>query len=151
MKYRKLRIAWSIVCGVLGLLLLLLWVRSLAAEDRLTGNFSGSHRFRIYSSHGCLVYYVPGTPLPPNTYAWQSDFGSEFWLQVSDPRIASIPRVHHHPQEMWISLPYWLLVGLCAVFTAAPWFRWRFSLRTLLIATTLIGVVLGLAVYAARK
>jgi hypothetical protein len=32
-----------------------------------------------------------------------------------------------------------------------PWLRWRFSLRNLLIATTLVAVVLGLAVYATRK
>jgi len=36
---------------------------------------------------------------------------------------------------------------------ATPWTKWsrRFSLRTLLIATTLIAVVLGLVVYVARQ
>jgi hypothetical protein len=35
---------------------------------------------------------------------------------------------------------------------AAPWWgqKWRFSLRTLLIAMALVAVGLGLAVYAAR-
>ena len=32
----------------------------------------------------------------------------------------------------------------------APWLRWRFSLRTLLIATTLVAVVLGLIVWSVR-
>ena len=44
---------------------------------------------------------------------------------------------------------------LCSIaaLAAAPWIRWsrRFSLRTLLIATTLVAVVLGLIVYAARQ
>jgi hypothetical protein len=150
MRLRKLRIAFSAVCGALCLLLIVLWVRSHGAEDRLTGNVAGSHWFRVYSSHGCLVYYVPGTPGPPSMYAWQPNFGSEFWLEASDARIASVPRVRLHREEDWITLPYWFLVGLCAVVAVAPWFRWRFSLRNLLIATTVVAVGLGLAVYILR-
>jgi hypothetical protein len=144
---RGIKITWTVFCGIACVLLIVLWVRSLGAEDRLTGHLSGSHVFRIYSSRGCLIYYVPGTLGPPNSYAWRSAFGAEFWLQVSDSRVASVPRVHLQSQEKWITLPYWLLVGLCAVVTAAPWLRWRFTLRTLLIATTLIAVALGLIVW----
>src|SRR3954468_16884277 len=44
-------------------------------------------------------------------------------------------------------LPRFVLI--CAVSAVAPWFRLnRFSLRTLLIATTLVAVVLGLVVCA---
>jgi hypothetical protein len=143
MKYRRLRIAFSVVCGILCLLLIVLWVRSHGAEDRLTGNFAGSHWFRVYSSHGCLVYYVPGTPGPPSMYAWQPNFGSEFWLEASDGRIASVPRVRLHREEDWVTLPYWFLVGLCAVVAATPWLRWRFSVRTLLIAITILALALG--------
>src|SRR6476469_5066865 len=48
-------------------------------------------------------------------------------------------------------LPYWFLVSLSVIFAVGPWIRqlrWRFSLRTLLIATTLVAVVLGLIVWA---
>ena len=46
-----------------------------------------------------------------------------------------------------------LRVGIVAVLAAAPWLRWskQFSLRTMLIATTLVAVGLGIAVYVARK
>jgi hypothetical protein len=47
---------------------------------------------------------------------------------------------------------YRWLVLITATSGVAPWIRklkWRFSLRTLLIATTLVAVVLGLVVYAA--
>jgi hypothetical protein len=47
-----------------------------------------------------------------------------------------------------IVFPHWLPVLQCATFAAVPWIR-RFSLRTLLIATTLIAVVLGLIVWSA--
>jgi hypothetical protein len=44
--------------------------------------------------------------------------------------------------------PFWLPVFLTLAVAAAPWIHWakRFSLRTLLIATTLIAVVLGVII-----
>ncbi len=44
----------------------------------------------------------------------------------------------------------WLPTLLFATLAAVPWLPWsnRFSLRTLLIATTLVAVVLGLIVWA---
>ena len=44
-------------------------------------------------------------------------------------------------------LPLWPIVALTATLAPAPWPRWRFSLRTLLIATTLVAVVLGVIVW----
>jgi hypothetical protein len=48
--------------------------------------------------------------------------------------------------------PYLLPIMLFAGLAVSPWIHWsrHFSLRTLLIATTLVAVVLGLIVYAAR-
>jgi len=44
---------------------------------------------------------------------------------------------------MWfpIVMSFGLAIGI------GPWLRWRFSLRTLLITTTLVAVVLGLIVW----
>jgi hypothetical protein len=50
----------------------------------------------------------------------------------------------------YISVPLWLLFFVTAAIGAIPWLRWRFSLRTLLIATTLLAVALGLVIWAAR-
>ncbi len=49
-----------------------------------------------------------------------------------------------------LSVSYWLLVVAAILTGAISWLPWRFSLRTLLISTTLIAVVLGLAVWSAR-
>jgi hypothetical protein len=45
--------------------------------------------------------------------------------------------------------PHWLPALLSATLAVIPWISrsWRFSLRTLLIATTLVAVVLGLVVW----
>ena len=53
---------------------------------------------------------------------------------------------------MHVGLPYWFLAFVPATIATIPWFRWskRFSLRTLLIATTLIAVVLGIIVWLSR-
>ena len=49
-----------------------------------------------------------------------------------------------------LDVPYWAAFFVAAFFIAIPWMRTRFSLRTLLIATTLIAVVLGLIVVLSR-
>jgi hypothetical protein len=52
-----------------------------------------------------------------------------------------------------ILIPYWFLLVIGGTCTAVPWIRWssRFSLRTLLIATTLVAVLLGMFVYVTRQ
>jgi hypothetical protein len=59
---------------------------------------------------------------------------------------------HNDANERAIIMPYWALLFPAAGFTTCTWVRWskQFSLRTLLIATTLIALLLGLAVYATR-
>jgi len=49
-----------------------------------------------------------------------------------------------------VSLPYWLIIIPTGIFAVAPWLRWRFSLRTLLVGTTLVAVVFGLIVWSMR-
>src|SRR4051812_22254016 len=49
------------------------------------------------------------------------------------------------------SLPHWFYLLVTGLIAAAPWLPRHFSLRTLLIATTLVAVVLGLMVYSASK
>jgi hypothetical protein len=48
-------------------------------------------------------------------------------------------------------IPIWLIALALSALSAAPWIKPRFTLRTLLIATTLLAVVLGLVIWAARR
>src|SRR5262245_15175643 len=147
---RGLRIAWSVWWGIVCVLLVALWVRSYVAEVRLSGHYSASYGFRVYSSWGCVVCYVPNMPFQPSTYPWHLALDAQHWLQKSDARIASIPKLYYHSQEMWATLPHWFLLGLCGPLAVTPWVIRRFSLRSLLVATTLIAVVLGLGVWLRR-
>ena len=118
MRHRKLRMAFSAVCGLACVLLIVLWVRS-------------------YRAHFDIR-------LPWSDHLLCSFRG---WMQLlgeSDP-LTGIRRTE-------FPTPYWLPTGLAVTSSAVPWLPWsaRFSLRTLLIATTLVAVVLGLAVYCSR-
>ena len=65
------------------------------------------------------------------------------------------------PFFMWLNAgpyreltsPHWFSVAVFGILGTLPWLPWspRFTLRTLLIATTLVAVVLGAIVYATRQ
>src|SRR4051794_17100143 len=54
MKYRKLRIAWSVAWGVAAVLLCVLWVRSYYYEDWLVGGLTRSQSFNVVSTNSQL-------------------------------------------------------------------------------------------------
>ena len=142
MRYRKLRIAFSAVCGVLCLLLIVLWVRSYWHVDVLQKP-STSRLFIISSSKGRLAYFEnrasPQSTMPPEEIAPIID---NFILRAAK-LILGFGRVRGlRIPPLWFA-PYWFPVLISGVLATVPWLRWRFSLRTLLIATTLVAVVLG--------
>jgi hypothetical protein len=72
------------------------------------------------------------------------------------------PRNYYVPKWYWkrdawddyVGFPIWLpamIAGAIGGWSGITAFGFRFSLRTLLIATTLVSVVLGLIVYSAGK
>ena len=144
MRFRKLRIAWSVACGIVCLLLIALWVRSYWWID----NSLVLQNPAIVSLRGKLLVatrleVVRG---PDDT---STSFDHRNWLihgysnRLSDIKVENVNAI--------ATLPIWIPTALFATFGAAAWFRWRFSLRTLLIVTTLVAVVLGLVVYIARQ
>jgi hypothetical protein len=54
-------------------------------------------------------------------------------------------------RDVWF--PHWFVASAAAIFAAVPWIRWsnRFSLRTLLIITTLVATVLALIVWETKR
>jgi hypothetical protein len=147
MKYRKLRIAWSVGWGLLAVLLCVLWVRSYQKEDRASGRIS-STGVRLYSSRGWLVCFRNSMP-GAGPYDWDIDLGTEHWLSPSDGRLQfsmALGKFLGPAAASHISIPHWLAIVVATSTGLASWLHWRFSLRTLLIATTLVAVGLGLIV-----
>ena len=154
MKYRKLRIGWSVGWGLVAVMLCVLWVRSGQRVETAMARVLFLH-FQIDTSPGtCWMGvstakrhgrpwglsskpqdWTTGYPFDPADLSMWGRFDKLFG-RISGRSFASV------------CVPFWFLIGLTASMTAAPWLHWRFSLRTMLIATTLVAVVLGLIVYA---
>jgi hypothetical protein len=148
MRFRKLRIAWSVVCAVACLLLVVLWARSYADSTSKEILVTPTCRFYLHSVQGTLALE-----------RWYREFiGREVMpiYQKSDLlRLTTNAGVYVQRSSPTgtiesVSISYWLLILADIIIAAVPWIRWRFTLRTLLIATTLVAAVLGLTVYASR-
>jgi hypothetical protein len=146
MKFRKLRIAWSVFCGLAAVLLIALWVRSYWFQDAFCVQLASQRYLGIGSVNARIVLVTSrhvGIPL------------STWVVVINRKPVAYLPWFE---KASWststeVYVPTWLLVVLTTSVAMLPWVRhvsWRFSLRALLIATTLVAVVLGLIVRAAR-
>jgi hypothetical protein len=148
MRFRKLRIAWSVGWGVAAALLVALWVRSYSQLDEVAwgtateyygfvvscvGEIDISESFRLESG---------GKRTMQDSRSSFKFIGLEFdWLGIAG--FASATRMGNGS----VRIPDWALVTFCISLGTAPWIRQQYSLRTLLIATTLVAVVLGLIVW----
>ena len=149
MKYRKLRIAWSVGWGVAAVLLCVLWVRSYLSSDFALGAMDNNRAFNLNSVLGRLVIVTTDYPpsMTPPSLAYGS-FGSPIDIYQFDHGFGGF-YIERNPGTLAVVLPYWSFVFAAATLAALPWLPKRFSLRTLLIATTLVAVVLGLTAWLA--
>jgi hypothetical protein len=143
MKHCKLRIAWSVGCSVLCLLLIALWMRSywrLEILEKRTGLQAvqvSSVKGRIAIGHldpratigRCYLNVVAG-----NSADWRKKGGVLGFAYYHDGWITAL------------IAPHWLPAVLSAALAVIPWISrsWRFSLRTLLIGMTVVAVALSL-------
>jgi hypothetical protein len=111
---KHLRIAVTALSLTAGVLLVALWVRSYWDTD--PAEVIG---IPVWLMNGTLRVYDPFPP-PANL----GDDGIYFG-------------------DASIGFPIWMLVIGAITVAATPWLRWRFSLRTMLIATTLVAVALA--------
>jgi hypothetical protein len=154
MRFRKLRIAWSVFWGVACALLTVLWVRSYTIRDGfflpVTSKFAISADSVLGHVVVWKIFASPPSTLVPyhvNHSRIEGRFKTLFNSNVLGFYFGRIAG------DFRADVPHWFLVLTAAGFCVAPWLqeKWSFSLRSLLFATTLVAVALGLAVWAARK
>jgi hypothetical protein len=144
MRFRKLRIAWSVIWTAVTLLLIGFWIHSYF--DRVTFEVlvTPTHRYYLRSMAGCVVLdwedrIFLGIEL-------QRMYEEEYFRQLTTNAGVRVVRIQGTAYAICVS--YWLLMFAAAFIAAMPWLSFnRFSLRTLLLATTLVAVVLGLVVW----
>jgi hypothetical protein len=142
MKFRKRRILWTVFCGIATVLLLVLWVRSKTIYDEI-GYERVVYTASAVSADGDICFIKSKTGL-----LWGGGWYT-FHAPIDNDRIYFAAFSWDYD---YLALPYWFVVATPAVVAIAPWIRCskQFSLRTLLIATTLVAVVLGLVVWTVR-
>lgn len=155
MRYRKLRIAWSVVWGLVAVLLVVLWVRSFSNTDIAYGPLPSNRSFEFSSCWGVLQaslsFAATGTP----PFRLRSESLREIDKEAAEEMTRAVaPHGFRHvvlKGGSYVIVPHGFAMALAAVIGGIPWaLPMRFSLRALLITTTLVAVVLGLIVWAAN-
>jgi hypothetical protein len=140
---KYLRIAVTALSLTACVLLVALWVRNTSRYDNVDINVPGICRAVTWSIDGTLILTMKygGTA----STGWQismnriSAGGGEFLYGFN---------FQSHPGGWFCTVPHWFAMLLCIILAAVPWIHWsrRYSLRALLIATTLVAIGLGLVV-----
>jgi hypothetical protein len=154
MKHRKLRIAWSVAWGIVAVLLIVSWARSYWWIEAIRLPYMGHGAVQVVSIPGLLAIGSFDSRVGPGLFHqrvvdWRDLYArAEPPLpELPSPLFGGVLRIKSLAQ---IFIPYWCLTIAATASGSLPWLRWRFSLRTLLIATTLVSVGLGLIVWAAH-
>jgi hypothetical protein len=151
MKYRKLRIAWSVVWGILCLLLVVLWVRSFDHQDVVLWNPTQNLYVAGGSFEGSALLRVEHRSLKPRPEFAGLQLISRAHDFVDIGNAWTVYTKNFPNAVVAFVVPHWFAILASASLATAPWLPWRFGLRTLLIAMTLVAVGLGSVVYGIRK
>lgn len=154
MRFRKLRIAWSVGWGIACVLLIVLWVRSFSALDSLHVPYRPNAWIHVQSFDGRIIVF-DGTRRPLRPVPW---IGSVPANRHNLSQALSYAIIGNSSMSAAFSvtnrlavIPHWIVIVFLIAIGGLAWLpTYRFSLRTLLITTTLVAVVLGLIVYATR-
>jgi hypothetical protein len=142
---KYLRIAVTALSLTACVLLVALWVRAYRTGDWVSGIVMGQHGL-VISTRSDYISFLITDDLYDRRWTWRS-------YPIADMgRHEGIFGRFHIPDDddvdPFIILPHWSLVLFAATSALLPWLSWRFSLRTLLIATTLVAVALVIMVVA---
>lgn len=140
---RTLQITASASFAVLCTLLLVGWSRSWRATDHFSLPVCPGIALTGRSYVGRLMFYPPSTH---SNKIWISyprhpkEDSQEYWDSIAPPWRILGP---DHGPPVALVLPHWFPALVAGACTAIPWIRWRFSLRSLLVAMTVVGLILG--------
>ena len=116
MKFKKLRIAWSVVCGIACMLLIVLWVWSYWYVQNAVAAPSTDNYLVIEVAKGEILILGWAPRNDNNQPLWTS---YEYPIELWDTPAQLVDASWH------LFMPCWFPTVLCGVFIAAPWFRWH--------------------------
>jgi hypothetical protein len=138
---RPLSITWTTGWGFIAVLSLGLWTRSYMACEEVRGRFVSTWTYAISSDDGNLWVDWSAVAATSNDWAYEVRIPSHYFrrMQQSPPIRATS-----------VCIAYWFVVLTTTVLAVVPWLNrvsWKFAVRNLLIATTLLAALLGLFNY----
>lgn len=151
MRLKYLRIAVTTLSLAACVLLVALWLRSYRYSNSIPiKQISSGKRLDIISSRGRISVQLKTTPQwwnnvkkravfrPGKGYEIKGESGyfDSDGIALQSGRLTAIDQ----------GIPYWFVVLMFSTLSAVIWLPRRFSLRTLLIVTTLVAAVLGVVV-----
>src|SRR4051812_29086211 len=99
-KYRKLRITWSVGCTVACVLLIVLWVRSYWRTTYIVGQISSSLYFQVSQMPGTFGLYTstetgvaPGTVIHVSSEEWMQGFEEQKAAGGSNSLLCSLVEI----------------------------------------------------------
>src|SRR4051812_42704575 len=124
MRFRKLRIAWSVFWGVACLVLILLWVRSYWYWDSACDHIDGTQGLELHSLRGqTYTSYVRNISGDPER-GWYcgSDLISEYEAKHKEQaRLPGSLIVEFEGTMPYLKLPHSLYALAFATIAAVPW------------------------------
>ncbi len=145
---RYLRIALSASCLIACVLLCVVWVRSQSRIYRITWHYDNAGALQVGSCSGIVEFRTfKDLPIPVPRSA--NHTGRELmtkWfesIQLLGGKLHWWFEARSRVARLYVGIPHWFVILICCGLGTMPWLRWRFTLRTLLIAMTLVAVVRG--------
>ena len=141
---RGLRIAASTLVLVACIPFVAFWVRSYKTCDLIGRRPLSRQNVLLMSLNGRVHFFGQFDVSGRGGTKWVS-FSGKHSTMVNGVFMSEKGSFRVQPGTRYLVATHWLLVSLIAPLAIIPWISWsrRFSIRTLLIAATLIALVLG--------
>lgn len=140
-RYRKLRVAWSVAWGGIAVLLVAVWIRSYLYVDTIViANSPDLTWMQGFIFFDCSIELNPNAVTP--------------WNRVGPVNTMSIWNLHGKGVSKIAGgrfIQIWLLMPVVVALATLPWACRRFGLRTLLIVMTLLAILIGLGRWSASR
>lgn len=147
MRFKKTRIVFSLVCGVLCLLLIGLWVRSYWVNDFVGLPTNGTTIISTWLGRICVERLWEQKIDEPGWW-WRMSPTDEIPAEVKE---APVWYCFKNSANGWVGFPLWFPTVIFALLGTVHWLSTRFSLRTLLLVTTAVAVGLWLILWMAHR
>jgi hypothetical protein len=149
MKFRRTRIVFSSLIAGLSLLLIGLWVISAKQQTALVNyrGFRWNEHAQEVQGIQCYVATMHGNVMIDVRLG--DDFRQWLELPQTDYDIRGFS-LFSNDSEVCLRLPYRFPLLVMVLFAIAPWIYWstRFGLKTLVLITTAVALVLGVLMYS---